>query len=45
VGLTNFGYNGVFTRDLFEAQIEMPGISTTVSFVRRALEIRHQFIR
>jgi endonuclease/exonuclease/phosphatase family metal-dependent hydrolase len=25
VGLTNFGYNGVFTRDLFEAEIDMPG--------------------
>jgi len=25
VGLTNFGYNGAFTRDLFEAQIAMPG--------------------
>lgn len=25
VGLTNFGYEGVFTRDLFEAEIAMPG--------------------
>ncbi len=25
VGLTNFGYNGTFTRDLFEAEINVPG--------------------
>jgi endonuclease/exonuclease/phosphatase family metal-dependent hydrolase len=25
VGLTNFGYNGVYTRDLFEAEINVPG--------------------
>ena len=25
--LTNFGYNGTFTRDLFEAQIAVPGFS------------------
>ena len=24
-GLTNFGYNGIFTRDLFEAEITVPG--------------------
>jgi len=25
VGLTNFGYNGTYTRDLFEAEITVPG--------------------
>jgi len=25
VSLTNFGYNGTFTRDLFEAEIDVPG--------------------
>lgn len=27
VSLTNFGYDGVFTRDLFEAEINVPGAS------------------
>jgi endonuclease/exonuclease/phosphatase family metal-dependent hydrolase len=27
VGLTNFGYNGRFTRDLFEAEIAVPGFA------------------
>lgn len=26
--LTNFGYNGTFTRDLFEAQVQIPGSTT-----------------
>ena len=28
VSLTNFGYNGAFTRDLFEAEIAVPGYNT-----------------
>jgi endonuclease/exonuclease/phosphatase family metal-dependent hydrolase len=28
IGLTNFGYEGVFTRDLFEAQLAVPGFPT-----------------
>ncbi|MFN7141655.1 MAG: endonuclease/exonuclease/phosphatase family protein, partial [Limisphaerales bacterium] len=30
VSLTNFGFNGVFTRDLFEAEIAVPGWSAPV---------------
>lgn len=30
VGLTNFGYSNVFTRDLFEAEIQVPGFPTPV---------------